>query len=131
MRIELLHQMKELLETKRKLQAEQRRVQDKINEVQPMALQEMADAGIQNMNINGKTIYLQRTVRPKIAEGWTRQEVVQSLKDHGLGDFLKEDFNMNSLGAYLRELTQDSDNVQLPDGLTMSEEYNILLRSGK
>ncbi len=129
MDIEILKQMKELLEHKRQLQAELRRVQDQINETQPMALQEMADAGIQNMNLDGKTIYLNRSVRPKIAEGWTKEQVVQSLKNYGLSDFLKEDFNMNTLGAYFRELTQETDDVALPDGLVLTEQYDIRLRS--
>lgn len=128
MDIDTLKALKLLIEKKRRLQAELREVQEEIDEMQPRALQILADEGIQNLRLDGMLLYIGRDVRPKIKEGWERHEVVEALKRAGMDDFLKEDFNLRTLSAYFKEATDTNDDFVFPDGLEMTEHFEIRLR---
>ena len=128
MDVDTLKVLKSLIEKKRQLQAELKEVQKEIDRVQPAALQILADEGIQNLRLDGTLLYIARDVRPKIKEGWARNEVVDALKEAGMDDFVKEDFNLRTLGAYFKEATATDDDFVFPDGLEMTEHFEIRLR---
>ena len=130
MDVEKLRRVKVLLEEKRKLHARLREVNKELTTAHEDAVLEMGNQGIQNMNLDGATLNVSRTVRPTVKEGWTKEQVVESLKRSGWEEFLKEDFNLSSLGAYLREVTSEDDSFELPEGLEMFEQYEIRMRQG-
>lgn len=113
-----------LVERKRELEADLREVKREIGELETTVLDMMAKEGVQNVKIDGKVLYLQRKIFVGMAEGYTREQVIESLRKAGLGDFVQENYNTNQLSAHFREM----DEVVLPEGLKVTEQFNVRMR---
>lgn len=50
-----------------------------------------------------RTIYIHKQTWAKLAEGMTKEDGVKALKKAKLGDMVKEDYNSNTLSAFIRE----------------------------
>lgn len=78
-------------------------------------LADFTDEGIQSVKAtNGTTVFIHRSLRASVKGD--RQEAAQVLVDVGLGDLVRQDFNLNTLSSWVRE--QDALGVPLPDPLT-------------
>lgn len=69
------------------------------------------DEGIQSMNVDGKTVHLQRTLWPKLDT--SREEVMEALEDVGWGDIVRPNFNSNSLAGMIRDLDRDDEDMPI------------------
>ena len=102
--IQLNDEIKELKQRQIELTLSKDELQDEI-------FTEMEESGISNMKMDGRTIYLHK-------QTWVRAndktEACAYMKEHGLEDYVKEDFNTNSLSAYYREMEKSDE--PLPDG---------------
>lgn len=122
-----LDEFVDLMRQKREIEAALRKVKTKISGVQPGLLDWFAETGLQKIGHEGTgaTVYIRRQVRVKNM-GEDRAAACAALKTAGLGDYVAESFNLNSLSAYFREqVTELNDkgdpvtdpNVVLPDPL--------------
>lgn len=93
-----------LTKTKRDLDAELRAVKNEIAGVETDLIDRMADLGVSRIghDQSGMTVYLRRQVRVKNM-GDDRGAACAALKAAGLGSFVAESFNLNTLSAYFRE----------------------------
>ena len=64
--------------------------------------------GVQSMRIDGRTVYLHRDIYASAKDG-ARDAVVAALRDCDLGQYVKEDYNANSLTAYVREMVREAE----------------------
>jgi len=73
-------------------------------EIDPVLQEQFASAGIQNINVDGRTVYISTKIWAKKEDGVTDADVVEALKQAGLGDsYVAEKFNHQSLSALIRE----------------------------
>jgi hypothetical protein len=93
------------------LTAEKRRLQDRLNEIEPqlkalepLLLSYLGEGGWEMVRIQGFTMSPVREPWVYPAQGVSRQVVCAALKANGLGRFVKEGFNTRTLTKYVREL---------------------------
>lgn len=63
-----------------------------------------ADAGMQNLRLDGRTYYLATSYFANKAGGVDQNTVCMALRDAGLGDYVQLQFSPAKLKAHLREL---------------------------
>jgi len=93
------------LEVKRReLEAELEGVNKEMSELEQGVLEYMGEMGFSNMKFDtlGLTLFIKRVVRAQV-QTEDRQTVAEILKNLGYGAMIKEDFNLNSLSALVRE----------------------------
>lgn len=73
--------------------------------VESQIIEQWSDIGTTKTTINGRTIYIKRSLQVNPTEG--REGVIQALENSGLGDYIKEDYNTNSLKSYITGLAKD------------------------
>lgn len=59
--------------------------------------------GVQSMNVDGRTVYLNTELFAGAAAGAERPAVVEALKSSGFPELVKEDYNANTLKGFVRE----------------------------
>ena len=116
-----------LTEQRRKLEAEVKRLATDLAAREEVLVEEFAKAGIQNIKTTaGQTLYLNREVFAKLVGD--HDEALDAFRTAGLGDFVKESVNAQTLRAYVREMDEE-----LPEGLQpyidITEVFRMRMRS--
>lgn len=93
----------DLTKRKRELEAELKGVNKEIEGVKEAALEEMAEAGMSSVPFDDMTVYAAKQVRAKVAD---QEAACAALRRAGYADLVKESVNLNTLSAFLRELTE-------------------------
>jgi hypothetical protein len=70
--------------------------------------EEFVKDGIQSMRVDGRTVYLHRDIYASPKDG-ERAAVVEALKECDLSQYIKEDYNANSLTAFVREMVREAE----------------------
>ena len=114
----LADQLRELKETKKRLEDELKTVGLEIDSVDADLAQRMADAETQNFTRNGTMFCLTSTTRASATAG-RKDELFEALREAGYGDLVYETVNANSLSAFVKEQTAENEDVlpQWLDGL--------------
>ncbi len=84
-------------------------LEDKLKALQPELIAEFERSGDQRRTVDGKTAYLHRQLWVYAADGVPKETVAEAIKKAGLGDYVKETFNIQSISAFARELEKDVD----------------------
>lgn len=105
---------KELKEAQAASEAEAKAIKDEANKLEAELIDDFAEAGVQNINVDGKTIYLHRSVFAQRCPGVDAEDVKAALIAAGAGDLITDTINANTLSAWVRELTEDDDAKGLP-----------------
>lgn len=111
----LIRRYKDLREAQRISEAEGTAYKQEADALQDQLVDMFADAGLQNVSIDGKTVYLHRSVFARRLEGKTEEDVHAALIADGAGDLIQAKVNAQTLAAYVRELTEDDDAPGLPE----------------
>ena len=96
----------ELNTRKKNLRADLDAVQGDLDALMPEILEDFADSGISNININGHTIYLTAQLWASPQDG-DYERACDALEAAGLGEFVGRRFNSNTLSAWVREYVRD------------------------
>ena len=107
-----------LQKRRRKAEDALQSVRNKIEEIKPFVVQQFAKAGLDQINMDGMTVYIKRQLWVKVVD---RQAAVDALKAAGMSDYIGENFNSNSLSAFIREIEVTSAGLQLSDCNTLAE----------
>jgi response regulator RpfG family c-di-GMP phosphodiesterase len=100
-----------LSEVKSNLEAKLDRVKAKMALLEPHLLDQLTDAQINQLKLaGGHTIYIRRQIWATISD---RPSAIEALKEAGMEDYVAENFNSNSLSAYVRETLESGED--LPD----------------
>lgn len=110
-----LRRYRELREAQGISEAEVKAFKEEATKLEAELVDMFTDAGMQNINLDGKTIYLHRSVYAQRLPGKTLEDVKAALIAAGAGDLVTETVNANTLSAWVRELTEDDDAPGLPD----------------
>jgi len=126
----LADDLRELKETKKRLEDELKAVGFDIDRVDAALAQRMADTETQNFTRNGTMFCLTNTTRASATAG-RKDELFDALRTAGYGDLVYETVNANSLSAFVKEQTTEN-GESLPgwlDGLvTVFEKTTVGVR---
>jgi len=111
----LADQLRELKETKKRLEDELKAVGLDIDRVDAALAQRMADTETQNFTRNGTMFCLTSTTRASATAG-RKDELFEALRMAGYGDLVYETVNANSLSAFVKEQTTENGDA-LPEWL--------------
>ena len=89
-------------EQKKKLEAEVEDLTRKIEALDLVLSNLMADAELENFSRSGSTFYLTSRLFASPREG-RREEMMKALKDHGFGSLVIETVNAQTLASFCRE----------------------------
>ena len=126
----LADELRELKETKKRMEDELKAVGLEIDRVDADLAQRMADAETQNFTRNGTMFCLTNTSRASATAG-RKDELFEALRAAGYGDLVYETVNANSLSAFVKEQsTENGDTLpQWLDGLvTVFEKTTVGVR---
>ncbi len=126
----LADELRELKESKKRLEDELKAVGLEIDRVDAVLAQRMADTETQNFTRNGTMFCLTNTARASATAG-RKEELFEALREAGYGDLIYETVNANSLSAFVKEQsTENSDTLpQWLDGLvTVFEKTTVGVR---
>jgi len=90
-----------LRQRKATLQAELKEVNDELNAIGSDLVEQFLQDGIQNINIDGQTVYIRRRVWARIDKANSPDFIYETLKNHGMDHMMT--VNSNSLAAFIRE----------------------------
>ena len=103
-----LEQLKEFVcleNRKRDLDAELKATKQKLDDLEQVLVPQFIDDGVQRMTVDNRTISLAQDIYASpLAD---RSEVVAALKASELGQYVAENYNTNSLTAFVREIARD------------------------
>ena len=114
----LADELRELKETKKRLEDELKAVGLEIDRVDTSLAQRMSDTETQNFTRNGTMFCLTSTTRASAVSG-RKDELFDALREAGFGDLVYETVNANSLSAFVKEQTTENGDAlpQWLDGL--------------
>ena len=112
---------------RRKLEAKLKKLATDLAAREEKLVEGFAQAGIQNIKTSGgETIYLNREIFAKLVGD--QKKAKTALRRAGLGDFIKDTVNAQTLRAYVREMDE-----VIPKGLQpyidITEVYRMRMRS--
>jgi hypothetical protein len=106
MDMNLAKQFGSLIARKREVEDELRAVKSEIAALEPLLLEELRNNQMERLSVstgNGSvTLYTHKLLVAKPKDG-NRPQVVATLKANGLADLVSENYNSNTLSAYVRE----------------------------
>jgi hypothetical protein len=132
--IGLLRRYKMLREHQKIADAESTAFKEEADAMELQLVDMFAEAGIQNINVDGKTIYLNRDVYAWWTAGLEPETKRDLLRAAGAGDLVTETVNGSTLNAWVRELCEDENAPGLPpelDGfLQPGERFSVKIIAG-
>jgi hypothetical protein len=123
--MDMLRRYVELETLRRKHEADLKEAKSELELLQRQLLQVFEQNGIQNMKVNGMTVFLYRQLWAGIAKQGQEATVEErttacnALKQANLGIYVYEQFNSQSISAYVREAVKNGD--ELPECFVMLE----------
>jgi len=120
----------ELTNQKKQLEASLDTVKRQIADLEEELLDNLVEAEVDSLKVNGKTIYPHKQMWAKVLT--TKEDVIQALKKAGIDHiYVKEGFNHQSLSAYVRECINEWGELPAEfDGiLGFSEKYSLRARA--
>lgn len=124
---DLVMEYADLTEKRRDLEAQVNRLKADLSAREEKLVEEFAQAGIQNIKTStGATVYLNREIFAKLVGD--QKKAYTALRRAGLGDFIKDTVNSQTLRAWVREMDE-----VLPKGLQpyidITEVFRMRMRS--
>lgn len=117
-------------------EAEAAAFKDEATAIEAQLIEAFTEAGLQNINLDGKTIFLHRTTFAQRKNGATAEDVKAALRAAGAGDLVQETVNSQTLGAWVRELVdaeEDGRGPGLPpeaaEVLELGEKYAVRIKA--
>jgi hypothetical protein len=107
--ISLMKRYAKLEKAKAALSAAMDRVEAKLEPLREAVTDELIDAGIEKMTVDGRTIFIKHDIWARLLKG--KPEAIKALKEAGLEEYIAENFNMNSLSAYVREKINNNESL--------------------
>jgi hypothetical protein len=124
----------ELITTIRAKEKEVKKLKEKANTLMEELLPDFKNSGTQRINVDGKTVWLDRKVWA--SAGGDMPRLVDAMKAAGMEDMVGETVNGGSLSAWVREFDPDKVKTEseiieaLPEELRDAIEVNIVFKLG-
>lgn len=130
MDIEKLRDYVRLRRREAELKAQMESIKKEADDLQHELLEQFGQDGVSSMTVDGMTVYLHRQLWAGAVEGVPKDTVVEVLKSVGLGHFVTESFNVQTLSSYVRDLEREEEELpeELADVIAVREVYGIRTR---
>lgn len=130
MDIEKLRDYVRLRRREAELKAQMESIKDEADGLQHELMEQFGQDGVSSINVDGVTVYLHRQLWAGAADGVPKDTVVEVLKSVGLGHFVTESFNVQTLSSYVRDLEREEEPLpdELADVINVREVYGIRTR---
>ena len=119
-----LEQLKEFVcleNRKKELDAEQKQVKQQLDDLEDALVPQFIQNGIQKMTVDGRTVSLVHDIYASPL--YDRDDVVAALKQSELGQYVAENYNTNSLTAFVREVKREVESQAQQEQRPYDEEY--------
>lgn len=131
--LRLVRRYKELRDLEAASSAEGKTFKEEADRIEARLVEQYSEAGVQNLSIDGKTVYLNRTTFAQWEPGLDPEEKRAALRAAGVPELVTETVNSQTLSAWVRELCDDDDAPGLPepikDLLQLGEKFNIRIQA--
>lgn len=122
----------QLKDAKRVLEQQIEKIKEELNGLEPRLLDHFAEQGINSLKLDaGFTVYLrgQWWARPKDGN---YEAACQALRDAGLEGMIHEQFSVQTLSAWVREIKKEDPAAKLPpsfdEAIVATQQFNVLVR---
>lgn len=105
MNMEQLRGFVSLQNQKRDLDAELKRVKQELDDLEQALVPQFIEDGVQSMKVDGRTVSLGQDIYASPLND--REEVIGALKASELGQYVSENYNTQSLTAFVREVARE------------------------
>lgn len=120
MNMEQLKESVYLENRKRDLDAELKATKQKLDDLEQVLVPQFIDDGVQRMTVDNRTVSLAQDIYASpLSE---RADVVSALKSSELGQYVAENYNTNSLTAFVREVARDVAALAMREGRPYGED---------
>lgn len=90
---------------KKELDSELKAITARLDDLEQTLVPQFLNDGVQSMRIDGRVVYVAQDIYPSPATD--RAAVVDALKESELGQYVSENFNTQSLKAFVREIAEE------------------------
>ena len=101
---------------KRELQKQLREHESNLRRMESRVLDDMLQSGVASIKIPDGTVYIADSVRARLQGDTLRHEAADALRRSDAAFLLQEDFNLNSVSAWCREVLESG--AELPPEVT-------------
>lgn len=119
-----------LTRDKKALDVKLEKVKQDLKESEKVLRAQFEKAGLDSTKVDGTTIYLHRQVWARAKDG-DRGAVLVALRETEMDEYITENFNTNSLSAYVRECEKEGQEIpeKLKACLEITEVFSLRTRS--
>lgn len=95
-------------------------IESRLGELDESLTRQFIDDGIQSTRIDGRTVYLHRDIYASAKDG-DKEAVIVALKACNLSQYVREDYNANSLKAFVREMVHEAEEKARLEGRVIDD----------
>jgi hypothetical protein len=119
MNVQQLREFVSLENRKKDLDAELKAVKQQLDDLEDALVPQFVEDGVQKMTVDGRTVSLTQDVYASPLND--REDVVDALKHSELGQYVAENYNSNSLTAFVREVKREVESRAKGEGRMYDE----------
>ncbi len=131
--LDLVRRYKRLRELQVASETEAKTLKDEADALEAQLIDVFTDAGLRNLSLDGKTVYLHRSTFAQRKAGVTADDVKDALRAAGQHDLVTETVNARTLSAYVRDIVDSDEGGTLPEPLDavleLGERYSIRINA--
>jgi hypothetical protein len=104
-------------------------IKESIAQIEDDLLKDFEKDGISKATVDGLTIYIHRQLWASAKDG-NYEQACEALRKCGMGEYVQERFNTNSLSAFVRESERNQESLpkDLADAITVAEKFSLRTR---
>lgn len=121
-----------LRRVEKELGAESAAVKAEADKMEQELLEAFAESGLTSLKVDGSTVYLRRELWASRRPGATPLDVCEAFEKAGMGQFVNQNYNSQTVSAWLRELDASGEPVPEPvdQVLTAAEKFSLRVIKG-
>lgn len=128
MNVDKINKIVDLDDRRRELEAQLKEIKEERSKLEAEVLDQFAEAGIDNIKVGGRTVYLRKDTYCSPVDGDKERSAIY-LKNNGLGMFVSESFNSLTVSAWVRErIAEDNLPDDFKDYFKVSDTFKIMTR---
>lgn len=117
---EMLKKYVALEERRRLNKAEADELQEELSSLEKQLLNQFSLTDMTQARVSDMTVYVERKLFAQVADG-DRARAIKALRSAKLNEFVKADFNLNAVSAWIRE--REAEGRPLPK--SMAQAFNV------
>lgn len=121
----------DLSKSKREHKKQLKKINKELNDLEGELLDQFEEVGMQNVHVDGMTVYIHRQLWAKAQNG-DYEKACAALRAVGLDEYVNQRFNTNSISAWVREQEELGHEIpeELQEALDISEVFSLRTRKG-